>query len=238
MQMQTYIRLPLDGTYNTRELGGYPLQNGGVTRYNIFLRSDDLSQLTDKDKDFLHFYGIRTILDLRSEDECVKTENHIMNDKRFDYKNVSLMEYFDKFDDLYITIATTFSTKVKETFEYIAERISYGGILFHCMVGKDRTGVIAALLLSLVGASRADIVTNYMVSSVYLRPLFDEYIKTNPDISLHVNAMESKPIMIKSLLDHIESNHGNVYNYLLSIGVEKAAIDNILSKFVNKSSHI
>jgi Protein tyrosine/serine phosphatase len=229
--MRKYIRLPLAGTYNTRELGGYPTDNGGITSHNIFLRSDDLSSLTESDKDFLYEYGIRSILDLRAEEEIKNFDSHIMNDKRFDYKNVSLMDYFDKFDDLYITIATIFSDKVKIAFNYIGERISYGGILFHCMVGKDRTGVTAALLLSLAGVSMPDITTNYMVSSIYLRPLFENYLKVYPDTPL--NFMESSPAMIESFMKHIIENHGNVRNYLQAIGVEKSYIDSIADIFVN-----
>ena len=228
--MRKYVRLPLDGTLNTRELGGYPTVNGGITNHNVFLRSDDLSRLTEKDRDFLYDYGIRTILDLRGEEEIKNFGSHIMNDDRFDYKNVSLMDYFDKFDDLYIAIATTFSYKLKIAFDYIGERIQHGGILFHCMVGKDRTGVTAALLLSLAGVSEADIIANYMVSSVYLRPAFERYLKINPDIPL--NAMESAPAMIESFLKHIN----NANDYLLSIGVSKTAIDTILSNFVNENS--
>ena len=229
--MRKYIRLPLNGTYNTRELGGYPTADGGITNHNIFLRSDDLSSLTEDDKDFLYEYGIRSILDLRGEEEIRNFDSHIMNDDRFDYKNVSLMDYFDKFDDLYITIATTFSYKLKMAFDYIGERISHGGILFHCMVGKDRTGVTAALLLSLAGVSNADITANYMVSSVYLRPLFDKYLKVNPDIPL--NAMESAPAMIQSFMNHITVNHGTARDYLRSIGVCETHIDRIILSIVN-----
>ena len=232
--MRTYVRLPLDGTLNTRELGGYPIIGGGVTNHNIFLRSDYLSRLTENDKDFLYDYGIRTILDLRDEGEIREFDAHIMNYGKFAYKNVSLVDDFDDFDNLYITIVTEYSARIRTAFEYIAERLPYGGILFHCMVGKDRTGVTAALLLSLAGAADADIIANYTVSSIYLRPMFAEYMKTNPDIPL--NAMESSPAMMASFLKHIKTNYGTAYEYLLSAGVTKTAIDTILSRFVNKNS--
>lgn len=67
--MRKYNRISLIGTYNTRELGGFPTENGNVTGHNVFLRSDNLASLTYDDKKFLYDYGIRTILDLRGSDE-------------------------------------------------------------------------------------------------------------------------------------------------------------------------
>ena len=59
--MQNIIRLPLDNAYNVRELGGYYTKDKQITQWHRFLRSDDISQLTDQDIEFLLNYGVNKI---------------------------------------------------------------------------------------------------------------------------------------------------------------------------------
>ena len=77
--------LGLTGTYNTREIGGYPTKDGGMTRWRIFLRSDNMHALTDADKDALIDYGVRIVIDLRTTRETETTPNRFVDSDRVRY---------------------------------------------------------------------------------------------------------------------------------------------------------
>ena len=66
-----YNRLPMEGAYNVRDLGGYATKNGSVTRYHQFLRSDNLTEISEADQSFLEHYGLGAIIDLRGREETL-----------------------------------------------------------------------------------------------------------------------------------------------------------------------
>lgn len=224
--MKNIKRLPLAGVFNVRELGGYPINNYGMTKWHTFVRSADLASVDDNDKDLLYNYGIRTILDLRCEFEKQYFKNYsIFEDSRFIYKNITLIDDFNNFTgNMYLAIINIFAKYVKEVFYCIEEHIKYGGILFHCVSGKDRTGVISALLLLLAGVSDLDVIVDYMVSSVYLRP--SAILMNRPIETLHSNPEE-----IEEMLNYIKKNYGTAKNYLIQIGVSESVLSNIHNAF-------
>lgn len=219
------IRLPLQGAFNVREIGGYPTNKGGVTKWGVFLRSGDLSLINDNDINLLYEYGIRTIIDLRHDGEKENRSYPLRNDKRFNCVNIPLIDDFSKFSgSMYLAIINIFSEYVKDVFNYIGEHITCGGILFHCVSGKDRTGVIAALLLSLAGVSELDIITNYMVSAIYLRP----FAQT---INRPFNTLHSEPAEIEEIIGFINEKYSGSLNYLKQIGVSEGTLSNIYNAF-------
>lgn len=238
--MQGIIRLPLKNAYNTRELGGYPTKNGQNTKYGQFLRSDDLYQLDAEDIALLLNYGVKAVIDLRGGSELEKYPNPFAQSEEVRYLNAPLissdvaaphMEALigemkeDFLSTTYLTIIQDASAAMKMIFEFIAEQ--QGCVLFHCAAGKDRTGVLAMLLLGLVEVNRADIITNYMMTEVY--------IKENPAIqhilaNIPAELMQSKPEYIIPTIDYITAEFGDVERYLLSIGLTEA----VLAKVKNK----
>lgn len=117
---------------------------------------------------------------------------------------------------------------IKQVFDYIGERLAYGGILFNCFLGKDRTGVLSALLLLLCGVSEIDVLADYMVSSVYLKPLAEK-------LSLSDEFISSKPQFMNEFLIYLKQHYTNTEQYLLSIGVSSATISDIKEKFICSS---
>ena len=92
-----YVRLPLEGTKNTRDLGGYPTKDNKVTKFHVFIRSDRLTDITDKDNKFLKNYGITDIIDLRGNTAIQSTfvSDDNINKKyfKFHYIPLSTLEY-------------------------------------------------------------------------------------------------------------------------------------------------
>nr|WP_290771559.1 tyrosine-protein phosphatase [Anaerofustis sp.] len=171
--------LPLEGTNNVRDLGGYycDLGKGKITKYHKFIRSSGLSYITKKDIDFLISYGVKDVLDLRSQEEAEAMPNKLKDIEGITYYNIPL-----SIEDMVADITKeekNFNMQegyikrieskhiIKGIVEYIADNIN-GNFLFHCTAGKDRTGLVASILLGLCKVSRSDIKANYEVSHTYM----------------------------------------------------------------------
>ena len=103
-----FVRLPIEGTKNTRDLGGYPTKDGKVTKFHIFVRSDNLINITDKDNEFLKDYGISDIIDFRGNTSIQSTfvSDDNINNQYFKFHYIPLSN--KEFDSLlFITIIVT-----------------------------------------------------------------------------------------------------------------------------------
>ena len=154
-----------------RDLGGHPTEDGGETRMGAVVRADSVRRLTEAGWQSLVDYGIRRILDLRLESEL---EEDPPGDLPVEVVHVSFLEdvplerqieIFQRWIDAPDDVAATRDGYLEMLEEYrgnVAAAISAvagapaGGVLVHCMGGKDRTGLVAALLLRLAGVSVAD----------------------------------------------------------------------------------
>jgi len=228
--MNTNIRrIPLAGVYNVRDLGGYQA-DGGITKWGVYLRSAAMDNITDQDAAFLYQYGIRTVIDLRTASEFKKNNTEYLINTLASNKIIHRhIPVIDNYDDItkhfYIHMVENAGDSFRQIFEYIAERLCLGGILYNCFMGRDRTGVLSALLLMLCGVSEDDILADYMVSSIYLRPLAKK-------LSLSDDFISSRPEYMEEFLQYFKKHYINAEQYLLSIGVLKDAISAIKEKFI------
>lgn len=237
--MENIIRLPLEKAYNVRELGGY-VGKHAITCWKRFLRGDDISALTPNDIAYLKAYGVTSVLDLRSNHECEHHPDAIINDEDIQYYHVpfmagevdNIMNNVDKslqIQDFYLDLLHD-QSKVKKIMETIADAPK-GCLLFHCAGGKDRTGVLSMLLLSLVEVDNEDIMTNYQVSFINLKRnkvLKDYVMPENMDIS----CMYSLPESIEACLNHIYETFGTTYKYLRSCGLSDTQIEKVKQKLL------
>ncbi|WP_156288633.1 tyrosine-protein phosphatase [Oceanobacillus salinisoli] len=233
-----WVRLPIKSLENCRELGGYNTEYGQQTRWHSFLRSSDMSQLEEGDISFLEAYGVKTVIDLRREEEIARAKNPLAERETFDYNNVPFMtkSIFDitKYNedhsdftmgDFYIDLLGQ-KQAVKKIFETIYHAED-GCILFHCRVGKDRTGVLAMLLLGLAGVERKDIVANYEVSYTKLESLHDV------ESTLPVNFLYSHRDYILKAYDYIIQTFGTFDKYLIAIGLTEDMLDAIKVRLID-----
>ena len=103
-------------------------------------------------------------------------------------------------------------------------------MLFHCTAGKDRTGLFAALLLSLAGVSRADILADYQVSETYLADIIQRIRRVVPDLAPFAGASRSD--YLDGCLDLLEEAYGSAEGYLRTIGVTGAELNALLKKLL------
>lgn len=233
--------IKLKGATNVRDLGGYETQQGYYTKTHRFVRSASTTHVTDEDKKILYDYGIRHVIDLRSDYELVHQPDIFKESDNIIYHNINLiqsktanvvpddiMNYKD-LSGFYIYIIEVHKEKMKEVFDLFAKYL-YDGILFHCSAGKDRTGIIAALLMDLVGCHEYDIVKDYSESyenNLAIMQELEEMVEPEQRAMLGSN-----PNYMIRFLDYLRDHYGSAKEYLLSCGVDATAIEEIIESFI------
>lgn len=190
--------LPLQGGVNFRDLGGYTTGDGASVRWGKLFRSGDNSALTDADHASLRALGIRTVCDLRSNDERSKSPTRA---ERFgegvayiawDYEQLmdaGMGEALRNSTDpartaselmvgFYRQMPTAFADRFRTVFATLAQG---EGMLFHCSAGKDRTGLTAALLLSALGVEREQIMADYLLTNRYTEQIVARHTASRGD---------------------------------------------------------
>ncbi len=230
-------RFRFENVFNLRELGGYQT-NLGQTKYNVFLRSDNITHLSKDEIQTLKDYGLTRVIDLRHLDEITKERDPFENDADVTYQNTTYdalqTHTIDELNDwelskLYILMSEK-EEFIQPVFSSLAEE--KGTVLFHCSAGKDRTGVIASILLKLVGVDLYDIVADYQVSKTYLNPKYNDMLN-NPSI-MYASLFDSKPETMFDFLNYLDEKYDSIEAYLNSKGISDKQIEQIRSKFIER----
>ena len=207
-----------------------------MSKYHQFHRTDELADITEEDKNFLLAYGLKAVIDLRGREETLIYPNPFREHPKVSYINLPFItdnvldmravreEGFDP-AKFYVNLVE-YKEMVVQLFRYILEHAD-GCVLFHCQAGKDRTGILAMLLLGICGVSKEDIIANYQVSHTYLRDHVELRIRDG------LEELEySRPEWIEAAYDHIIEEYGTFRKYLLSAGLKKKDIRRIRRKLV------
>jgi protein-tyrosine phosphatase len=174
--------LDLPGCHNARDLGGLPAGGGARTRRGALVRSDALDQLTAAGWDALVAHGVRTVVDLRNDDErgpdaaprpAEITTLHVPLDVSEDREFWDVWEHGPQFGTplYYRPHLERFPERNAQVVAAIA-RAAPGGVAFHCQGGRDRAGQVALLVLTLAGVAPEAIADDYALSEERLRPRY------------------------------------------------------------------
>lgn len=174
--------LDWDGCFNVRDLGGLPTRDGLTTRWGAVVRADSLGGLSESGWRQLYAHGVRTVIDLRNEDEwgtdaALRPES--VETIRIPLDESADREFWDDWENgpqyatplYYGPHLGRFPGKSAEVVAAIAQARP-GGVVFHCAGGRDRTGQIAILLLALVGVAEEAIVSDYLRSHERLPAMY------------------------------------------------------------------
>jgi protein-tyrosine phosphatase len=170
------------GCFNARDLGGLPTPDGRLTRRGAIVRSDSLARLGARGWEELEGYGVRTVVDLRNENEI--GDDAAARPDSIETVNIPLdvtedREFWDVWENgpqfatplYYRPHLERFPGRSADVVRAIA-RAQPGGVVFHCMGGRDRAGQVAMLVLALVDVAPEAIAADYGLSDERLRPLY------------------------------------------------------------------
>lgn len=190
--------LDWDGCFNARDLGGIPFAGGGETRWGAVIRADNIDGLSAAGWSALQEYGVRTVIDLRNDDERELDRSERPAGIKTLHMPLDGIDDSDFWDDwmhgpqfatplYYPAHLERFPERSAGVLAAIA-RAEPGGVLLHCAGGRDRTGQVTLLLLALAGVAPEHIASDYELSAARLRaryewlgepdqgPLLDEFL--------------------------------------------------------------
>ncbi len=214
----------LETCFNFRDLGGYRATHGQTVRWGCVFRSDSLRSLTSADFAVLSGLGVRTVVDLRSTKE-LESEGRSAHLGELDYHHAPLFEQEPLPDprpgEMYLAIAAARGESLAGSLRTIAE--CDHAVVFHCAAGKDRTGILAAMLLAALGVPDESIIADYVLSGRALEPWLAWAKVSDPKLAEEIEALpgwllRASPEFMRSFLDGIRSRYGSVENYLGEIG--------------------
>ena len=168
-------------THNTRDLGGYLCSDGALTKQLILLRSDAPKHMEDDDIQFLQKHSIRTVIDLRTT--VNEPYQRMLESNGFEYRpcrisaGSSVPNSVDEVPVSYLAIAE--SDGIRDALRTIAA--SQSGVLFHCTAGKDRTGVLSAILLLHADVPDGTVIQDYTLTKEYGREILETVFRMFSD---------------------------------------------------------
>jgi protein tyrosine/serine phosphatase len=228
--------LDWDGCFNVRDLGGLPLADGGETRRGVLVRSDSVRKLSDEGWRSLEAHGIERIVDLRWPEELAEDPPR---DVALEVAHVSLFGTYDpEFEDdledymaandpagywasSYTAVLEAHGPEVARALAAVAD--AGGPVCFHCAGGKDRTGIVAALVLRLAGVPVEEVGADYALSAALLAK---EPPRANPS-ARWTFMQHTPPEAMQRALEHLERTYGSVAGYLRACGLDDARIERL-----------
>jgi protein-tyrosine phosphatase len=232
--------IPFDEVLNFRDLGGYPTSDGRVTRWRRLYRSNVLHDLSVEDLELFQSLGIVTVVDLRSPGEVERTGYGLLADEPIRFVNSSVLsnaaleeridgsltsDYLVKRYQFYLE---TGAAAMAHALEEMAKEENYP-LVFNCFFGKDRTGVLAALVLSCVGVDREAVIEDYAFTATRV-PLILEKMRQDP---VHRDTIDqTDPMLLAAnemtmsrFLDEVDRRYGGARAWAEGVGVSRSTLD-------------
>ncbi|MDL2398297.1 tyrosine-protein phosphatase [Rhizobium mayense] len=240
--------LVLEGAHNVRDLGGYATMTGASTRWRALLRSDGLHLLSAADIESLLRAGLSTVIDLRSAEEIALEINPFGVDGRVQYHNLPL---FSALAPILTTAKTgkspfDMAARYRDAIENCQPAIAgvlcaiatapEGIVLFHCSAGKDRTGIIAAILLAIAGVDDNTITEDYALTGAIagrlIERLREKSLRGGADPAFIELVLASEPQTMRSTLQHITRIYGSMPDYVVRIGLSNDEIEKLRQRIL------
>jgi protein tyrosine/serine phosphatase len=239
--------LTFSSVYNFRDVGGYAGHDGRTTRWRRLYRADSLHRLKGDDWEAFAALGVRSVVDLRRSFE-VEEHGRVPEAEGLRYYNPVLehvewsevphpdgVQHERWLADRYLNFLEDGRAGLATSLNVIADPAA-APIVVHCMAGKDRTGVVCALTLSLLGVSDEDIATDYALTETAMASL-TEYLRThNPEaIEGNDHMFDSPRAAMLLFLADVRTLHGSVEKYVREIGVSAEQVASMRAHLLTES---
>ncbi|QLY28492.1 tyrosine-protein phosphatase [Nocardia huaxiensis] len=230
--------------HNFRDLGGYRSADGRTVRWGRLYRSDSLGKLRDADWELFQGLGIRTVVDLRYPWEITR-DGAVPEQHLFTYGNFSIehrpydqagadpeIDPWRFLADKYAEVAADGFEEIRQVVELIAD--SDGPTVFHCTSGKDRTGLIAALLLSALDVDEDQILADFALTELATARLVADWHAAYAPRTLRWPGYGRAPAQVMRLvLADLTSTYGSPHEYLTThSGVKDSVLTRLRDRFL------
>ena len=234
--------LAWEGCLNVRDLGGHRTDDGGETRYGAVIRADSVRHLSDAGWEAAVGHGVGTVIDLRTSRELqadppAELPVEVLHLPFFeddpdafaemDAASLAAPDDATATRDVYLVFLERFRENVVRALSAIAHARP-GGVVIHCMGGKDRTGLLAAFLLHLAGVDVEQIGADYALSEERLRPRHEAWLAEaeTDEERARINRISATPAAAMSgVFDELGRRYGSVEEYLRGGGLGDAELE-------------
>lgn len=215
---------------NARDLGGMPTADGSAIRAGALVRTDNHSKLTAEGIEAVRAYGVSRIIDLRRERECARRPSPFLDTPL--YLNVPVQDPADP-DHRIPDLAEIYRQMLDARPELFAEAMAAiadapdGAVVVHCVAGKDRTGMVVAMALTLAGVAPELIAADYELTEARLAEESAGVLEriADPEVRALTAALQPTPAKnMHRVLDHLRDGYGGVAAYLAAAGVSSAQL--------------
>jgi protein-tyrosine phosphatase len=234
-------RLPLSGTFNVRDVGGYRSADGRSVKWNTLWRGDALHRLDDQGRQVLVELGLRMSLDLREPAERTAAPDltpegvelvslplfsSVAPEVLLAEQSATERQRFTTLDEAYFLLVDQRGPVLAQAVRALVQPGALPAVV-HCTAGKDRTGVVVALVLAALGVPDEVIAVDFAATSLFLNEEFRQGLRSHvaaglsPDIDEERRAamLACGPDLILRALDRIRETHGDVESYLVHHGM-------------------
>jgi protein-tyrosine phosphatase len=235
---------------NFRDIGGLLAAGKSRIKEGVVFRSANPDRLESRDRDKLEAINIKTIIDLRAPGEVRKKGLSVDSSYRLSlpldfqqvtrerlrpviYSRDSERVISDISNEIYLEILDASGPVIRQVMEVLADP-ERSPVLIHCQAGKDRTGIVIALILLSMGVEREFIISDFMRSNDSLLPYFRKIFLVRKIISFGffpyrnmLYAVEVKRRNIESVLDRIEAHYGGIEGYLSFAGFDTSRLSDV-----------
>jgi len=236
----------MEQVHNFRDLGGYPTASGATTKWRTLFRADGLHRLrAAADIEIVQTFGLKSVIDLRTKREQQEQGIFPLDDIEVDFHHVSIVDatWSDSKETPQIDDPVEFlvwgyrdlleigSEKFALAMRILSDQENVPAV-FHCAAGKDRTGVLAALILSTVGVSDDIICADYGLTQRSIEKTISWAKLHYPEMATRwteINPvyLAAEPQAMQVILNDLVSAHGSVINYVRSLGVSESEIQSL-----------
>jgi protein-tyrosine phosphatase len=243
--VKKYTReIDFDNVLNFRDLGGYKARGGRTIAWRRLFRSGEMHHLTARDAVRLkEELNLKTVLDLRNSKRVVKTGIGLLDGADIQYRKISLtvvsQESIDNKQDplwlyknsgeiyYHLVRLHQYGQRLIEALEIIASPENYP-LVFHCNAGKDRSGIVAAILLSALGVADEDVVADYVMTDRYMKAFIDRWNNDPETADVHRNLPEyhlkAMPESMVTFLSALKKEYGSAEGYLNENGADSSLV--------------
>ncbi len=239
--------LVFECVFNVRDLGGLPTEEGRRIRSGCLFRADGVHRLADDDLERARALGLRTVVDLRTSGEIERSSRFPIDRYPVAWHHLPILERMWSEDELvattgaadflrdrYLDMLRSGAPSIATIVELVAEGTP---LLFHCAAGKDRTGVVAAVLLSLAGVPHEEIAVDYHATAGAMAAFVDWLTVAHPEA---MDSMTSQPPeyleapreAMVGFLERVEQRFGSIEGYVRGLGVDPSTIDRLRATVV------
>ena len=232
-------RYAIDSQYNTRDIGGYPTEDGSSLVWGAVIRSDCPMDVSAKGALEFEALNISDVIDLRTSEQIVREPSYFRDRDSVHYHNITFIngnESPESEESIPITYLKMMEEQetIRGILQVIAE--AQGTVLYHCAVGKDRTGIVTAIIMKICGVSVEDIIADYQVSETYIYNLMADFRSSHPHLPEWIG--RSRPEYMGECLRNLDHKYGSFDHYLEAMKIPESVLQGIRKKLLTSSSKV